>query len=292
LLTAYTFPGQGAQRAGMLGRLPQDAETRARVFEAEAILRQPLWSLDSSEALQDTRNVQLALLLSGVTWGEYMVRRTGAPDYVLGLSIGAYSAAVLAGSLQFSDAVRLVDFRGRLMQQAYPSGYGMMALTGPPQSEVEKAVLGQRERGALVYLANLNSDTRFVLAGEIAALQDTARVVRSRIPCSEKLLDVAVPSHCELLTAQADELEAAFRSVDINRPHSKYVSASSARVLFTPEAIRQDLARNMCSQMRWHESSLMLVERGVQQVIETPPGVTLTSLFRRVLPDGICRSAN
>lgn len=292
MLTVYTFPGQGAQRAGMLGRLPQDAGTRARIFETETILGQSVRSLDHAEALNETRNVQLSLLISGVTWAEHLVRKTELPDYVLGLSIGAYSAAVLAGCLQFSDAVRLVDLRGRLMQRAYPAGYGMMALTGPSQREVEKAVLEQRAKGAVVFLANLNSENQFVLSGEKTALEETARTIRSRTPCAGKLLDVAVPSHCELLAAEADELAHAFETIEIARPQSKYVSASSARVLHQPEEIRKDLARNMCVQMRWHESTAMLAERGVEQVIEMPPGITLTSLFRRVLPGGICRSVN
>ena len=292
MLTVFTFPGQGAQRPGMLGRLPQDAGTRARICEAETILGQPVRSLDTAEALQDTRNVQLALVVSGVTWAEYLMRQGVPPDYVLGLSIGAYAAAIIAGSLQFHDAIRLVDLRGRLMQQAYPSGYGMMALTGPQQSEVEKAVHDQRSKGALVFLANLNSEHQFVLSGERSALIETARSIRSRIPCSEKMLDVAVPSHCELLEPQADKLASAFNDIALGAPRSKYVSASSARVLFQPEDIRRDLARNMCLPMRWHESSVMLVERGVEQAIEMPPGTTLTALFRRVLPSGVCKSVN
>ena len=107
MLTAFTFPGQGAQRPGMLGMLPGDADSLARIRQAEAILDQPLNTLDTREAFKDTRNVQLALLISGFIWAEYLTRNEVEPDYVLGLSIGAYPAAIIAGCISFEDALRL-----------------------------------------------------------------------------------------------------------------------------------------------------------------------------------------
>ncbi|GGO86463.1 malonyl CoA-acyl carrier protein transacylase [Marinobacterium nitratireducens] len=290
MLSAFTFPGQGAQRPGMLRQLPTDADAQARIEEAEAVLGHSLETLDSPEALTDTRNVQLALLISGVLWAEYRQRRDGNPDFVLGLSIGAYPAAVVAGSLAFDDALRLVDLRGRLMQQAYPRGYGMLALTGVAQAQVEAAIADQQSEGRAVYLANLNGDQQFVLAGSREAMQDTAERIRAQAPCAGRLLDVAVPSHCALLDAQAQQMEQAFAEVAMKAPACGYVSAARARVLRQPNDIRQDLAQNMARQVHWHDSCRMLAERGLQRVIELPPGSTLTGLFRRVLPQGICQA--
>lgn len=290
MLTAFTFPGQGAQRPGMLGMLPGDADSLARIRQAEAILDQPLNTLDTREAFKDTRNVQLALLISGFIWAEYLTRNEVEPDYVLGLSIGAYPAAIIAGCISFEDALRLVALRGKLMQEAFPSGYGMLALTGPQQTIVEQAVAQQYEKGRHVYLANLNSEQQFVLSGERGALVETAKQIRNRTPCGDQMLDVTVPSHCELLAPQAEKLDVAFEDVEVNAPECGYVSASAARVLFRAGDIRKDLARNMSFQMRWHESSLMLTERGLGRALEMPPGNTLTGLFRRVMPAGICKS--
>ena len=106
------FPGQGAQQPGMLQRLPRETLNEASEVLGEDVLR-----LDSAEALKSTRAVQLCLLIAGVAASRQL---TLAPDYVAGLSIGAYPAAVVAGALSFSDALHLVSLRGELMQQAYP----------------------------------------------------------------------------------------------------------------------------------------------------------------------------
>lgn len=290
MLTAFTFPGQGAQRPNMLQILPKGIETNKRIREAEKILEQPISCLDQKDALNDTRNVQLALLISGVIWAEHLQRTKGNPDFVLGLSIGAYSAAVVAESLDFSDALRLVDLRGRLMQQAYPTGFGMLALTGAAQSMIETVLDKQRAKGQQVYLANLNAEQQFVLAGERNALRESAEQLKAHVPCAGKMLDVPVPSHCELLGVQAERLAEAFSQITLHTPTCSYVSASRARVLRQPDDIRIDLTQNMAQQMRWHDSCQMLVERGLECVIEMPPGNTLTGLFRRVLPTGICKS--
>ncbi|MFC6671535.1 malonate decarboxylase subunit epsilon [Marinobacterium aestuariivivens] len=290
MLSAFTFPGQGAQHPGMLSELPRDSAARERIAEAEAVLGQPLHALDSPEALTDTRNVQLSLLISSVLWAEYLQGRGCIPDFVLGLSIGAYPAAVVAGSLAFDDALRLVDLRGRLMQQAYPSGYGMLALTGVGQTQVEAEIAEQRAEGRPVYLANLNGEQQFVLAGCRKAMQDTAERIRARGQCSGRLLDVPVPSHCELLAPQAERLAEAFADVVMQAPKCGYVSAARARVLRQADAIRQDLVQNMAHQVHWHDSCRMLAERGLDRAIEMPPGSTLTGLFRRLLPQGLCQA--
>ena len=121
----FTFPGQGTQHAGMLQNLPGTELALAReVLGAEAN------TLDTPDALQHTRAVQLALLIAGVAWARELERRGVAPDIVSGLSIGAYPAAVIAGALEFTDALTLVALRGDLMEQAYPHGYGLTAIMG------------------------------------------------------------------------------------------------------------------------------------------------------------------
>ncbi|MDC6625763.1 acyltransferase domain-containing protein, partial [Leclercia adecarboxylata] len=124
------FPGQGAQKPGMLQRLPEAPEVAATLAEAGAVLGEDALLLDSAEALQSTRAVQLCLLIAGVAGARLLMRDGQRPDYVAGLSIGAYAAAVVAESLTFADALRLVALRGELMQQAYPEGYGMTAILG------------------------------------------------------------------------------------------------------------------------------------------------------------------
>lgn len=277
----FAFPGQGAQQAGMLHRLPEGSA--ALLEEASDTLNEQVLALDSQQALQSTRAVQLCLLLAGVAWARTLLQRSPAPDYVAGLSIGAYPAAVTAGALAFTDAVRLVALRGELMQRAYPQGYGMTALSGLDLASVERLLA---QVGGEVYLANLNSDNQIVIAGSDTAMAEVAARARSRGQGVARRLAVSVPSHCRLLDGPAAELAHAFASVKINRPRITYLSGSSARPLFDPQRLRDDLAGNMARLVDWRATLRNAYERGVRLHLELPPGSVLTGLARPVFEQG------
>jgi len=292
MLTAFTFPGQGAQYPHMLQEWPAHPVVVQTLKEAEMVLGKPLASLDSNEALLDSCNVQLSLLICGVVWGRYLKALGCQPDFLLGMSIGAYPAAVLSESLDFVDALKLVNIRGTLMQQAYPRGYGMMAVFGASRSQIETVLLQQQASQQAVFLANLNAEYQFILAGSLEALENTAVIIQSQTHSSSQLLNVTVPSHAPLLDSQAKKLRQAFSVVIIKKPKYHYVSAAKARVLYQADAIRDDLVNNMSTQVHWHDSSQMLKERGIQRIIEMPPGATLTNLCRRVFLESDCYSAS
>ena len=277
----FAFPGQGAQQAGMLQRLPEGAALLLE--EASDVLGEQLTALDSAQALQATRAVQLCLLLAGVAWARWLLQRSPAPDYVAGLSIGAYPAAVTAGALAFADAVRLVALRGELMQRAYPQGYGMIALSGLDLNSVEGLLA---EVGGEVYLANLNSDNQIVIAGSDAAMAEVAGKARGRGQGVARRLAVSVPSHCTLLDGPAAELAAAFANVELRRPRITYLSGSSARPIHDPQRLRDDLAGNMARRVDWRATLRNAYERGVRLQVEMPPGSVLTGLARPVFEQG------
>ncbi|MDT4832586.1 Malonyl CoA-acyl carrier protein transacylase [compost metagenome] len=277
----FVFPGQGAQQVGMLHQLP--ADTAAWVTEASDALGEDLLALDCAEALQSTRAVQLCLLVAGVACARLLIQRGPAPDYVAGLSIGAYAAAVIAGSLDFADAVRLVSLRGELMQRAYPQGYGMTAILGLDQTTVERLLA---EAEGPVFLANINADNQLVIAGSDAAMAAVAEQARALGAGAAKRLCMSVPSHCALLDEPARELAAAFAKVELRRPSIRYLSGSSARPIFDPERLRDDLAFNMCRVIDWRGTLRTAYERGVRLHIELPPGAVLSGLARRVFEQG------
>lgn len=121
MASIWVYPGQGVQRSNMLHDLAQTALVKEYLERASDALKEDVLMLDSSAALQSTRAVQLCLLISGVVSSALLTEENLTPDYVAGLSIGAWSAAVVAGVLAFEDAVRLVAYRGELMQNAYPA---------------------------------------------------------------------------------------------------------------------------------------------------------------------------
>ncbi|SFA65417.1 malonate decarboxylase subunit epsilon [Metapseudomonas otitidis] len=279
----FAFPGQGAQQPGMLQALPAAPEVRACLDEAAEVLGQDLARLDSAEALRSTRAVQLCLLIAGVASARLLLARSPAPDYVAGLSIGAYPAAVVAGALDFADALRLVALRGELMQRAYPQGYGMTALQGLDLTTVE-GLLAEAE--GPVFIGNLNADNQIVIAGSDAAMAAVAERARALGAGLAKRLAMSVPSHCPLLEAPARELAAAFAEVPLRRPAIRYLSGTTARPIHDPERLRDDLAFNMCRVVDWHGTQRTAYERGVRLFIELPPGAVLSGLARRVFEKG------
>lgn len=281
--TLWAFPGQGAQHAGMLQALPDVPVVQNCLEHASTALDQDVRLLDSSEALQNTRAVQLCLLIAGVAASRLLSERGHRPDYVAGLSIGAYAAAVVAGALDFADAVRLVALRGELMQHAYPTGYGMTAILGLDQSSIERLL---SETEGAVYLANINAENQLVIAGSDAAMADVAERACSLGAGAAKRLTMSVPSHCALLDAPARELAAALASVELRAPQVRYLSSSSARPIRDPEALRDDLAYNMSRVVDWQATLVTAYERGVRLHLELPPGGVLTGLARRVFEPG------
>lgn len=280
------FPGQGAQQPGMLQRLPPTPDTRACLQEASEVLGEDVLTLDSPQALASTRAVQLCLLIAGVAAARTLLQSDIRVNYVAGLSIGAYPAAVVAGALEFADALRLVNLRGALMQQAYPQGYGMTALIGLELAAVEGLLAQVHSPQTPVYLANINADSQVVIAGSDAAMQAVAELARGCGVGVAKRLAVSVPSHCPLLEQPAQALAAAFAEVPLQLPKLGYLSGSRARPMRSVEALRDDLAFNMCRVVDWRGTVQSAYERGVRLQIELPPGAVLTGLARRVFAQG------
>jgi malonate decarboxylase epsilon subunit len=197
---------------------------------------------------------------------------------VAGLSIGAWPAAVVAGVLDFTDAVRLVELRARLMEDAYPSGYGMTAIGGLKRQQLEPLIAHVHGPDTPVYLANLNAPRQLVVSGAAGALDAVAALALDRGAQRADRLAVAVPSHCPLLDEQARTLACAAAQVPRRRPRLTYVSSSRARALFDADAIVADLAANMARPVLWADTSRHAWERGARVALEMPSGSVLTRL--------------
>ncbi|TCQ76385.1 malonate decarboxylase epsilon subunit [Raoultella ornithinolytica] len=282
----FTFPGQGTQRPGMLQNLPDGEAIFAKVH---AVLGDEANQLDTADALKHTRAVQLCLLIAGVAWANELIRHEVKPDIVSGLSIGAYPAAVVAGALDFRDALRLVALRGDLMEQAYPHGYGLTAIIGLTLNQVEKLMAGSG-----TYIANLNAETQIVIAGRDEDMAEVARKALAAGASKATRLAVSVPSHCALLDKPAAELAQAFESVTLSRPSRAYLSGSTGRVLWEPQKIAEDLAFNMARTVQWQDAMVSANQRDARLAIEMPPGSVLTGLTYLAgwQGDAICMERN
>jgi len=286
----FTFPGQGAQKPGMLHALPAHPETGRTLEEAAAALGRDVRMLDTESALRSTVAVQLCLLVAGVVMARVLAAHGAQPQMVAGLSIGAWPAAVTAGVLDFADAVRLVELRARLMEDAYPSGYGMTAIGGLTRQQLEPLVMQVHGPAAPVYLANLNAPRQIVIAGAHAAMDAVAALALEHGAQRAERLAVAVPSHCELFDEQARTLACAMDQVALGRPRITYISSSAARALFDGRRIGADLAANMAHPVLWADTVRHAWERGARLALEMPSGSVLTKLTAPEFPDGVALS--
>jgi malonate decarboxylase epsilon subunit len=285
----WVFPGQGAQKPNMLHDLPQIKSVHQYLERASDILGQDVLLLDQQAALQSTYAVQLCLYIAGVVSGHLLSEQQLKPDYVAGLSIGAWAAATVAEVLSFEDGLKLVARRATLMQDAYPTGYGMMALIGADKASVSEWVKEVLQDQQDVFVANINSVNQIVISGVDIAMQHVADIARQKGVLSKKL-SVAVPSHCELLKNQAEALDAEVKKISTGSPKIRYLSGTTARLLVHQDQIIDDITFNMSRMIDWESTVQSAWERGVRLQIEAWPGTVLTGLAKKIFTDGTVMS--
>lgn len=283
---ACLFPGQGAQSPGFLHRLPSHDAVRATIDEASTTLGIDVLALDSADALQSTVAVQIGLTVAGVALARALAHEGLVPDFCAGLSVGAFPAAVCCGAVAFGDALRMVKKRAELMEAACPTGYGLTAVSGLSETQIETLAAEQvKDGGAHVYVGNVNAPRQIVVAGADAALDAFATRALAAGARKAQRLDVAVPSHCELMTDAADQLLAWSRDIPFHAPHSVYVDNRGGRPLHSGDTIRADLATNMRHTVRWFDAFTVMVESDASVFVEAPPGQVLTDIAREQFPE-------
>ena len=284
----FLFPGQGSQFVGM-GRTLAEAYPAARlIFEAAdqalgfSISRMCLEG--SEDELKLTENTQPALLTVSIA-AFTVLREVGVrPDYVAGHSLGEYSALVAAGSLRFTDALRLVRKRGRYMQEAVPAGQGAMAaLLRLPDGRLDE-ILDKAAQGEVVSAANLNAPGQVVIAGHTGAVNRAVELAKAAGARRAVLLPVSAPFHCALMQPaqqrMAPELEAA-EFDDLDWP---LINNWQAREIRTAAEARRGLFEQIPNTVRWEESIRYLAAQGVNRFFEVGPGGVLTGLLRSIDP--------
>lgn len=279
---AYICPGQGAQYPGMGAEFYRQYPLVREYFErADAALGYPLSTLcfhGPKEELTLTQHAQPAILSLSCAIAALVEIETGVlPAVVSGLSLGEYSALVIAGMLEFEDAVRLVARRGIYMQKAVPPGEGGMAaifgLMAENLEELCKNIGG-------VQLANYNCPGQVVVSGAtdaVTALVDAALAAGARRAIH---LEVSAPFHCSMLQPAAEMLQTDLEKVSFTPPRFPVLSPVDLSQV-NPDSVRQLLARQVVSPVRWQQCIEILADQGVQLVIETGPGKVLTGLVRK-----------
>ncbi len=286
MTTAFLFPGQGSQSVGMMAGLVGRPEIRSTFDEASQALGQDLWALVTdgpADALNQTINTQPAMLAAGIaTYRAYLAAGGEAPALMAGHSLGEYSALVAGKALSLTDAVKLVRFRAEAMQSAVPEGVGAMAAILGLDDEVVRAVCSEAAKGEVLDAVNLNSPGQVVIAGNKAAVERGMALAKEKGAKRALPLPVSVPSHSRLMKPAAEKLAAYLAHVTIVSPQIPVLHNTDVSDHADPQEIKDALARQLYSPVRWVETILALKNRGATRFVECGPGKVLAGLNKRI----------
>jgi malonate decarboxylase epsilon subunit len=283
--TAFLFPGQGAQRPGMLRDLERLPGASALIDRASAVLGRDLREDDDETLLRSTEAAQRTLFVAAVASARALMARGVMPDAVAGHSIGTFGAAVMAGSLTFEDGLRMVAIRSRLMAEAFPSGFGMGSISGLDDRAVTALTLAASNRRYPVYAANVNAPDQIAIAGANEAVATVLATARAQGARSTRRLDVVVPSHTPLMDHVAATLTLALEDVPVLAPAIAYATNASGRIARDAAGVRHDLGASVATPVLWADATRSLYDDGVRLFVEMQPGNALTDLAVRAFTD-------
>ncbi len=285
---AVVFPGQGSQSANMLSELRAQSGVVKETFDqASAVLGYDLWELISGNPgnkLDQTEYTQPAMLAAGIAvWRCWQERGLPAPGLLAGHSLGEYTALVAAQSLSFESALRAVQERGRLMQQAVPPGAGAMAaILGLEDDQVRMVCAAVTAGKEIVQAVNFNAPGQVVIAGTAGAV---ARAVDAATAAGAKraiMLPVSVPSHSSLMTEAAVALSSCLKKIEFKTPKIPVLHNIDAAPRQTADEIVAALEAQLHSPVLWVKTVQRMTGEGIKTILEFGPGKVLAGLCKRI----------
>lgn len=281
------FPGQGSQSVAMQSGLAESCEEVMSTYAlASEQLGYDLWDLVQNgpvERLNETVVTQPAMLTAGMAaWHCWKSSGGAQPAQIAGHSLGEYTALVVAGALDFGDALLLVKRRAELMQEAVPAGSGAMAAILGLDDDVVRSVCDHAAQGEVVSAVNFNSPGQVVIAGSTAAVERAAAGAKEAGARRALMLSVSVPSHCALMKPAAEQLATALAKIDFSVPEIPVINNVDATAYKDTDDIRNGLKRQLYSPVRWVDSVQQMIAGGASLLVECGPGKILTGLAKRI----------
>ena len=281
---AFLFPGQGAQKLGMMSGFSNCSIVQHTFEEASDTLSLNLWSLlqgENKEIIARTEITQpLMLTVAIAAFRVYCNLGGKQPKYVAGHSLGEYSALVAAKAVTFQDSLQVVKKRACLMQNAVIGSQGAMAaILNLPEEKVH--TLCTQVTCGVVEVANINTPEQIVIAGEKKAVDQAAQLAKKQ-GARAILLSVSVPSHCSLMSKAAEKLAKILASVKFAEPVIPIIHNVSASTHSSLSAIKEALIKQLYSPVLWVKSMEYLYTQGVPEAVECAPTRVLTDLNKRM----------
>ncbi len=282
---AFVFPGQGAQYVGMAKDIVDNYPVAAEVFDiASNRLGYDMKELvfeGPEEKLKITQNTQPAILTA--SWAIYKAVETAGvkPDYTAGLSLGEFTAHVLAGSLDFADAAALVEKRGKFMQEEVPEGVGGMTAVIALDEDTVEAVCKEVSDTGYVACANYNCPGQIVISGELKALAAAGELLAEKGAKRVIPLKVSAPFHCNLLKGAGEKLANELESVNIGSMEIPVYANVTGEKISDVSEIKGLLVDQVSNTVKWTNTIKNMIAAGVDTFIEIGPGKVLSGLIKK-----------
>ena len=286
--TAFIFPGQGSQTIGMLKVLSEQYTSVIETFsEASEALGYDLWQLcqeGPAEQLSQTEFTQPALLTAGVAvWRVWQAQGGAIPDVMAGHSLGEYTALTCAGALTFSDAVTLVQDRGRYMQSAVPAGEGAMAAIIGMDDEAVIKTCETAAKNGVIQAVNFNAPGQVVIAGEKSAIDASVELFKEAGAKRALPLPVSIPAHSKLMTPAAEKLRERIANIDVNLPEIPVIHNCNVSIAGSGDEVRENLVSQLDSPVLWVKCVEKMVDDfSITKAIESGPGKVLAGMIKRI----------
>jgi len=282
------FPGQGSQSVGMGKDLYEKFELVKKLFkEADETLDFPISKLileGPKEKLDLTENTQPAIFLLSYSIFQlaknYFNVDLNKAKYFAGHSLGEYSALACAGSLNFSETLRILKIRGKAMQNSVPRGLGGMVAVLGSNIETIETILKENIFKYKCFIANDNSEGQLVVSGEIKALDEFMNDLKSRKIKNIKL-PVSAPFHCNLMNDATKIMNEEINKLNFKSFKNILISNVTAKEISNSDDLKSLLVKQIENKVRWRESVLFMIEKGINHFIEIGPGKVLTGLVKR-----------
>lgn len=290
--TAFIYPGQGAQKAGMGADFYEKSETAKRIYDqAGESLKLDMKALcfEENEKLDLTEYTQSALVTTCLAMTRAAMERGLKPDVTAGLSLGEYCAIAAAGGMEDLDAIRLVRKRGILMQNTVPAGEGgMCAVMGLEAARIEETLremITEPLKPGDVTIANYNCPGQIVITGKKTAVEAASIKLKEAGAKRAVMLNVSGPFHSPLLLPAGEELAAELDTVTLHSLQIPYVTNVTAEKVEDISETKGLLKEQVSSPVRWMQSMEYMIREGVDTFVEIGPGKTLAGFMKKINRD-------
>ena len=296
---SLVFPGQGSQKIGMVKEFHEKYDLVKKLFrDADSILGTPITKIifeGPDNELNLTENTQPAIFLASFCIFEIIKKEYGYNferfKYFAGHSLGEYSALACNGAISFEDALRILQKRGKFMQEAIPSGEGgMLVALGISSEEIQK-ILDRTNDMYECYIANDNSKSQVVLSGLIKDIDLLSKDLEQKKIKNIKL-NVSAPFHCKYMKSASNKMTSFINNLKITKLNKPIISNVTAKEVYSPEQIKTLLISQIEKKVRWLESVEYMINNGIKNFVEIGPGKVLSGLIKRINKDLNVKSIN